>query len=225
VRRLAAAAGALAGLSLALGAALLLLREPPAAPPPPKGAAAAPAPRGNRRASRPAPAPPPEPVPAPEAPPAADPDEEEEAREEAAAWRRYPEGAVGPVVVGVVTAHGDPDPDCWVALESVDEPGRPDPSGLESRSGGRFRLTGLKAGRYRVRVKLDDTPAAYSGVIEARDGEVADAGHLRLLRRGCVSGLLRDAGGRECDAEVRLFGRDPGSLAARIVERVPSVGR
>jgi hypothetical protein len=233
VRRLAAAAFAVAALLVVLGAAVFLLREEPV-PPPPAPERPRPSEGKRRTPRRPElpPAPVQAPAPVPEAAPAGPPLDDEElaeleadARSEELAFRRYPEGAKGPVVVGVVSHYGDPDPDCWVALESVDEPGRPDPSVLESLPAGRFRLTGFGEGRYRVRAKMDDTPAAYSKPFDAKDGAVVDIGHLRLLKRGCVSGLLRDASGEETDADVRLFGRDPASLKPRIVEDVRCLGR
>jgi hypothetical protein len=128
-------------------------------------------------------------------------------------------------VVGVVSRYGDPDPECWLALESVEEPARPDPSVVETLPEGRFRLTGIPPGRYRVRAKGDDGPAAYSPELQLRDSEVADAGVLRLRKPGCISGVLRDGEGRETDGAVRLFGRDPATLEARVVEAAASVGR
>jgi hypothetical protein len=233
MRRLAAAAFAVAALLVLLGAAIYFLREERPAPAPTPEAPAPPKERkGNRRGGRPPPREAPAPAPAPPTapapvPPDKDPDDPDDPDEDAISddWRRYPADAKGPVVVGIVSQYGDPDPDCWVALESVEEPSRPDPSVLESLSAGRFRLTGFAAGRYRVRARMDDTPAAYSKPFDAKDGEVVDAGHLRLLRRGCVSGLLRDAAGTETDADVRLFGRDPATLKPRIVEDVPCAGR
>lgn len=238
MRRLAAAAFAIAALLVVLGAAVLLLREDPVppAPPPERPRPSEGKRRTVRRPERP---PAPEQLPAPPvaggAPdsPEGDPDrgfagrraDPEEEDEDEPDWRAYPAEAKGPVVVGVVSLYGDRDPDCWVALESVDEPSRPDPSVLESLSAGRFRLANFAAGRYRVRARMDDTPATYSKPFDAKDGQVTDIGHLRLLKRGCVSGLLRDAAGIETDADVRLFGRDPASLEPRIVEDVRCLGR
>lgn len=225
---------------------MLLLREPPLPAAPPvshRRSSMGPGPR-----PAPAPRPIPEAAPAPPVlappPPAARPGPEEdeygpfdppvppprrkdpdEADEPADAWKRYPVGAKGPVVVGVVTRYGDPDPDCWVALERVDDPARPDPSAVETLPEGRFRLTGVPPGKYRVRARPDDGPAAYSAVLDLRDAEVADAGVLRLRRPGCISGVLRDGGGRAIDGTVRLFGRDPATLEARVVETAASAGR
>jgi hypothetical protein len=129
------------------------------------------------------------------------------------------------VVVGRVTQYAEPDPDCWVALESVEDPAREDPSTLETLSNGKFRLTGLAPGRYRVRVKGDESVAVYSAAFEARDGAVTDAGVLRLRKPGCIAGVLLDRDGGEVDGSVRLFGRDPATLKRRVVEVSPSVGR
>ncbi len=212
--RRAAAAGLLAAALLASGlATAFLLPETPvevpveAAPPP--------------DTTPPEPAVPRIPVPLPPPPPAPSPPPVEEDD----GWKEYPEGVKGPVVVGVVTKYGDPDPECWVALEAADDPARPDPSVVETLEDGRFRLTGMAPGRYRVRVKEDETLPTYSRVFEARDGEVVDAGVLRLRARGCIAGVLRDREGTEVAGEVRLFGRDPATLDARVVESVPCLAR
>ena len=230
-RRAALALVGLAAAILVLGAADLFLREgPPVPPAPPPGEGPPPPAPPPRPAPPETPAPPPAAVPGqpPEPGPSIRggrrlPPEEEE--EDEADFLRYPEGEKGPVVVGVVLKAGDPDPDCWIALEDAADPAREDPSEVETLPGGRFRLRGFTAGRYRVRAKGDDTPAVYSRFLEARDGEVADAGILRLRRPGCVSGVLRDGEGWETDGEVRLFGRDPASLVRRVVEQVPALGR
>ncbi|HEU4394538.1 MAG TPA: hypothetical protein VFS92_03170, partial [Planctomycetota bacterium] len=62
-------------------------------------------------------------------------EEEAEAQEEMLA---YPDGVAGPVVVGRVASPEDPDPDCWVALESAEDPSQADPSEVETLPGGRF---------------------------------------------------------------------------------------
>jgi hypothetical protein len=147
------------------------------------------------------------------------PDEEEDEPD----WKEYPEGASGPVVVGRVARYGDPDPECWVALENTADPAAQDPSEVETLSHGRFRLVGFAPGRYRVRVQGDDTVASYSAPFEARDGAVADAGTIRILKPGCVAGLLRAPDGGEVPGKVALFGRDPASLAATVVARGPSL--
>lgn len=211
-------AAAVGASVLALGVAALLLlstreeRPPPSAPEAPRPA------ERRRRAPRP-PAPAVPQAPSPPAPPL-DPVEEEFAQEEMLA---YPEGAAGPVVVGRVTLPGDADPECWIALESVEAPSRRDPSRLESLPGGRFRLTGFAAGRYRVRAKDDDAPAAYSREFAAVDGRVADAGVIPLRRPACLAGIVQDPSGREVAAKVRLLGRDPSSLEPGVVAVVDSI--
>jgi hypothetical protein len=219
VGRAGAAALVLAGLlAMAAGTALLLIEGRVPAPPPddpaPVAAVAAVA------AVPPPPAPPPPVVPVVVAPPpVVEPEEEDDG------WREYPEGAKGPVVVGIVRAYADPDPECWVALESTADPARPDPSTVETLERGRFRLTGMAPGKYRVRVKGDEMLPTYSAEIEVRDGHVTDAGTLRLNRRGYLSGVLKDAEGTEVRGEVRVFGRDPATLETRVVESVPCLGR
>jgi len=232
VRRGAAAVAACAVAALAAWAAALVLQDPgpaPPSPPPPPDAPppAGPGPRAPR-GRRPPPPPPPTGVDLPRAPgpprPSAPLDEEEEAAAEEE-MLAYPGGASGPVVVGRVLSPDDPDPDCWVALESAEEPARPDPSVVETLPGGRFRLTGFAPGRYRVRARADGAPAVYSREIVARDGRVADAGVLRLPRPGCIAGTVRDADGAEVEARVHLLGRDPASLVPRIVSSVNSIPR
>jgi hypothetical protein len=150
--------------------------------------------------------------------------EEEEAEAQAEMLER-PDGVDGPIVVGRVVSAEDPDPDCWVALESVEDPARADPSVVESLPGGRFRLTGFPPGRYRVRARLDGAPASYSREVDARDRAVADAGVLRLAPPGCVSGVVRDGPGEEVVARVHLLGRHPASLARTILASVNSTPR
>ncbi len=137
----------------------------------------------------------------------------------------YPEGARGPVVVGVVAIPWDPDPEADVALESVDDPKREDPSDIESLDRGGYRLRGFAPGRYRVRARAVGAVAVYSLPFEAKDGVVVDAGLLRLRRPGGVGGVVRAPSGEFADAEVRLFGRDPATLVPAVVERTVSVGR
>ena len=202
---------AVAALLAAAGAAILLLPGKPLPPPP---------------ALEPEPPPPPPPKPPPEPPPPPPPAVEAvvEETEEDDEWKQYPLNGKGPVVVGVVTKYGDPDPECWVALESADDPARPDPSAVETLEDGRFRMTGMAPGRYRVRVKEDDSLPTYSGVLEVRDGAVTDAGRLHLRRRGWISGSLRDGTGAEVSGEVRLFGRDPATLERKVVDSAPCIG-
>jgi hypothetical protein len=211
VGRGAAAVLALAALGLSAATASILLREEKV--PPPVVVDPPPAPK---------PPPPPVIVPLPVPPERI---EEPEPGEEDEEWKEYPEGAKGPVVIGRVAKYGDPDPECWVALESVDDPARIDPSEVETLDDGRFRMTGMKPGRYRVRVKEDETLAAYSAVLDLKDGAVAHAGVLRLRRHGSISGVLRDARREEVAGEVRLFGRDPASLETRVVETAPCIAR
>jgi hypothetical protein len=212
---------------VAVLAAMALLREggPVSSRDPGRDAASR---KGSRRARRPAPPPSdaekaaavPVPAPPPDVPPGEPVDPEEEAE-----YRAYPEDATGPVAYGRIARYADPDPECWVALESVDDPKREDPSVLETLPAGRFRLTGFPPGKYRVRAKGDDSLAAYSSPFEAVDGAVSDVGTIRLRRAGCISGVLLGASGREVGGEVRLFGRDPASLRPRVVEKAPAVGR
>lgn len=137
----------------------------------------------------------------------------------------YPEGVEGPVVVGTVARAGDPDPDCWLALESEEDPDRPDPSEVEALAAGGFRLTRFPPGRYRVRARMDGAAAVYSQPFEARDGAVTDAGHLRLQGPGAIAGVVLDPGGGVDSAEVRLFGRDAATLEGSVVETARSIGR
>lgn len=130
-----------------------------------------------------------------------------------------------PVVVGRVTRTGDPDPDCWISLESLEEPGREDPSVLESFNEGGFRLTRFRPGRYRVRARMDGAAAVYSREFDAREGTVVDAGLLVLRDDGAIAGILLDAGGRAVDGVVSLFGRDPATLRPRVVGTARALGR
>ena len=221
----AAVAGAAVALVLLAGRALLREASPTSSRDSGRDASSK---RGSRRTRRPAPPPSdaekavavPVPEPAAGPPPEAVVDPEEEAE-----YRAYPEGVVGPVAYGRVARYADPDPECWVALESVDDPKREDPSLLETLPDGRFRLTGFLPGKYRVRAKGDDSLAAYSPPFEAVDGAVTDVGTIRLRRAGCISGVLLGAAGREVGGEVRLFGRDPATLQPKVVERALAVGR
>jgi hypothetical protein len=129
------------------------------------------------------------------------------------------------VVVGRVTRTGDPDPDCWISLESLEEPGREDPSVLESFDDGGFRLTRFRPGRYRVRARMDGAAAVYSREFHAVEGAVVDAGLLVLRDDGAISGILLDPGGRAVDGVVSLFGRDPATLRPRVVGTARALGR
>jgi len=110
------------------------------------------------------------------------------------------------------------DPGLWVALESAEDPTRPDPSLVEDREPWGFRITGFPPGRYRVRVESDDSVAAYSDVFEAVAGKVVDVGRIELTRAGQVRGTVLDVAGQPARAEVRLLGRDPASLGPAVVE-------
>ena len=228
-RAAAAVAAALAATGVAALAASLALREGDStAAAPPAGEAkpaTAPSKREPRRRGA-QPLPPASGVDEVRPPGPPRPDEaltDEEEAEAQAEMLAYPEDASGPVVVGRVASREDPDPDCWVALESVEEPSRADPSEVETLPGGRFRLTKFPAGRYRVRARLDGAPAAYSREFEAKDGAVADAGVIRLPKPGCISGTVRDAEGTEVAARVHLLGRHPANLVAGILASAPSI--
>ena len=230
MRRAAAAfAAALAAAGVAALAASLALRGEQESAPAPPAAGAKPAAKPPKREARGRRAPPlpasigvdevrPPGAPKPDA--ALSAEEDAEAQEEMLA---YPDGASGPVVVGRVASPEDPDPDCWVALESVDDPAKSDPSEVETLPGGRFRLTKFPPGRYRVRARLDGAPAGYSRVVVATSGAVADAGVIRLPRPGCISGTVRDGEGQEVLARVHLLGRNPASLAAGVLASVNSL--
>ncbi|MHC4820367.1 MAG: hypothetical protein ACYTDX_01445 [Planctomycetota bacterium] len=140
-------------------------------------------------------------------------------------WREYPDGATGPVVVGALLEFGESDPDAWVALEDVSDPQRPDPSKVESLNWGRFRMTGFAPGRYRVRAKKDDGIAVYSDPFTVRDGEIVDAGLIRLRKGGRISGVVHAPDGSLVSATVNLFGRDAASLQWKALETATSDGR
>lgn len=138
------------------------------------------------------------------------------------AWKRYPEDERGPVVVGVLVEFGSTDPPAWVALEDMEDPARTDPSTVVSLDWGRFRLTGMQPGRYRVRAKGDDSIAVYSEPIVCRDGEVADAGIMRLRSPGRIAGAVYGPDGEMVKASVSLVGRDPASLSETVLEQAES---
>ncbi len=203
------AALVLLALLAAFGHVLGAWGGPPPAVPRPRPRAPMP-----RTPPRERPSPPPADAAAP-APPPRDPWAEAVADP---SWRRLPVGEEGPVVIGVLVLEGDGDPPAWVALESVEDPEREDPSRVEGLGHGRFRMRGFPPGRYRVRALGDGCVAVRSGVLDTRPAAVSDAGVLRLRPEGSLTGVVLSPEGLPVDARVRVVDRDPASLRPGITQ-------